>query len=735
MIPVTPYERLVAYDTETHMFSAAEPVPPLVCLTVSDGEDYGIYGGLDSSKCEGLEVFVYDVKNPNTTIVGLNGYFDWLVLCKEYERLGMGTASELELLIYRKMVAGGVRELSIIAKLNAIKHNWLDFDPVLQTPAKFSLAAIALRYLGHELKGKDEEDAWRKRYKELDGVGLDLWPDEAVQYAVMDAKVTWAAYNKIARVYGHSPDELMQTVKGWAMYKSGVWGGMTDSDNIDKLENSLRPRVEETKKLLTFGGVVNEASPLWDDEKGKLAVAGGAYKKKDIVIRVPEIEAHIGQVAQANGIALRMTPTGKISKAKNGPLADVAKIDRVAWAYYTGAKSILLDLGFAEEPGFSKDMTYIKRQVEDWYTEAGMEVPLTKKGATKTDRETLVVTDVLELNMLAGIGSANTILNTFIPAFRWGTQYPVHPHWNPLVATGRVSVSKPNLNNVPKFGGVRECFVARPGYVLVSSDYVQAELCSLSQICIDLFEFSKMGEAILAGKDLHMDFAAQLMHISYEEAELLKAAGDKEFKRRRDLAKVANFGFPGGQGVDSFQRFARKAGITLTKDEVRSLKDAWFVAYPEIRLYFSWINNQIERAGGEKFNYLQFRSGRIRGGVGYCDGCNTGFQGLTADGAGNAYCKIDRACYYEPNSPLYGSRVFAFIYDEFILEVPEAGASAAAFELSRLMIEGMQEFTPDIPAHSDPEMMIHWSKGSKAVTNSGGLLIPWDLGEGENEDE
>ena len=68
------------------------------------------------------------------------------------------------------------------------------------------------------------------------------------------------------------------------------------------------------------------------------------------------------------------------------------------------------------------------------------------------------------------------------------------------VASQRTSCAKPNLQQLPKSGGVRECFVARPGALLCSVDYNQLELCTLAQVCLEAFGpgSSKMADAILA---------------------------------------------------------------------------------------------------------------------------------------------------------------------------------------------------------------------------------------------
>ena len=81
--------------------------------------------------------------------------------------------------------------------------------------------------------------------------------------------------------------------------------------------------------------------------------------------------------------------------------------------------------------------------------------------------------------------------------------------------------------------------------------------------------------------------------------------------------------------------------------------------------------------------------------------------------------------YCNPKSPLYGSRIVAFIYDEILMECPEEKAHEAAMELTRLMLQGMQIFLPDIPSKVEVEMMRRWIKAAKAVYVNN-RLVPFD---------
>lgn len=736
VLPSIPkYKHLVGFDTETHLISAANPIPPMVCITFAyNHKEYDLFGGTVEGKVEGIKHFSNLVDDPGTCLVGLNVYFDLqVVVSAARELIGEDYAISLHHSIYEKMERGLIRELSIIAKGVAIRNNWMHFDPTSGGRPKFSLAAITQRVLGVTMTGKNGDDVWRMRYHELDGVNTQLWPSEASEYAIMDSVYTQAAYERMAYQYGHQPDEIFQTLKGFALSRASVWGMLTEESKIDELEAKLRPRVEATKAILLNGGELNPGDDLWDeswDDVAPVAITSGIYKTNKAAINRDLIFGYAEGLIDKRQLMWMRTASGKLSFAKNA-IPELARKDPVIAAFVNKDYPALIRMGLAKLGKLSRNTKLIKNLTLAWYESEnltlGVDWERTAGGGIKTDRETLLFTDNRSLHLLASIGASETILNTFIPAFRRGTEYPVHPFWNALVTSGRVSVSHPNLNNVPRQGGVRECFRARPGYVLCSSDYQQAELGSLAQLCLDKFGFSRMAEAIIEGKDLHLVVAAQIMKIDYSEVVSRYASNDKEAANARQLAKVANFGFPGGQGIKSFQKFAKKAGVKLSYAEVEELKAIWLATYPEVSLYFKWVNNQL--AGRDHFDYIQHRTNRVRGGVGYCDGCNTGFQGLTADGAGNAMILINYECYYDESSPLYGSRICAFIYDEFLVEIPEGNTQEAVKRLEELMVIGMQQLTPDVPARTDPALMYNWSKSAKAVYDESGNMIAWNGGQ------
>ena len=102
-------------------------------------------------------------------------------------------------------------------------------------------------------------------------------------------------------------------------------------------------------------------------------------------------------------------------------------------------------------------------------------------------------------------------------------------------------------------------------------------------------------------------------------------------------------------------------------------------------------------------------------------------QGLGSEATKTALLTVSEECYGDRESPLFGSRPILFIHDEIIRETPEEAGPAAAGRLEKLMIEGQEIWTPDIPAAATASLMRRWSKaGGDPVFDASGTLIPWE---------
>ncbi len=372
----------------------------------------------------------------------------------------------------------------------------------------------------------------------------------------------------------------------------------------------------------------------------------------------------------------------------------------------------------------TKNMKAICARVEDAYKALDLPVPKTETDRVSTAKKTLVESGDGQLKALAELGAVAKLLNTFVPILESGTKVPINPRYNVLVETGRTSCQAPNCQNLPRKSGVRECFVPRAGWVFADADYDTLELRCLSQACLDLLGKSEMAEALRRDEDLHLSLGAQMLDIDYAEAKRRSDLGDEEIADRRQLAKIANFGLPGGLSPPTFVDYATQFGQVVTLEMAQAIKETWLKRWPEMVDYFNMV--QLLTETGEPV--IQPRSGRMRGGASYCAIANGFFQSMAADGAKNALWNVAKACYVEESSPLFGCRPVAFIHDEIIMEVPEHAfgrerTAAAANELARIMRESMIKFVPDIPIKCGPVLIRRWLKGAKAVKLDG-VLVP-----------
>jgi DNA polymerase-1 len=352
---------------------------------------------------------------------------------------------------------------------------------------------------------------------------------------------------------------------------------------------------------------------------------------------------------------------------------------------------------------------------------------LTDKGGIKLDEEACAASGDLVLKDYAALSSLKAVKSKDIPALLQGNVLPIHSNFESFVATGRTSSSKPNIQNIRRLPGIRECFVPREGKVFLDADYDGLELRTLAQVCIKLLGQSKLAEVLNSGSDPHLQVAKELLGISYAEAEVRYAQGDDVVDNARQLGKISNFGLPGGLGVKTFIHFAAKSGIKLTEMEAKKLKMQWMRAYPEMELYFGLINRFCSEDAENNRAFIQHVfSNRIRGDVPYTVACNSNFQGLGGDATKAAGFLIAEACYLDRNSPLYGCRIVNYIHDQFILESDEEQAHEAALELGKLMEDGARPFLPDVPPKvSKPVVARFWSKKAKQVWVDG-RLVPWD---------
>ena len=187
----------------------------------------------------------------------------------------------------------------------------------------------------------------------------------------------------------------------------------------------------------------------------------------------------------------------------------------------------------------------------------GPRYPRTPTGRPSISRDTLENSGNPLLEGFAALGKNLKLLHAFVPVLERGAEAAVQPRYNILVASGRTSCRKPNLQQLPRKGPVRECFVPRPGFLFCSVDYGGVELCTRAQVELDWFGHSALADALNAGEDPHWSLAAQILGLGYEAAKL-----DPRGPAVRQMVKGVNYGVPGMMG-------AAKLVLTARKEDVR----------------------------------------------------------------------------------------------------------------------------------------------------------------------
>lgn len=482
---------------------------------------------------------------------------------------------------------------------------------------------------------------------------------------------------------------------------------------------------------LRFGELMTKPIPTWPEEARNYATADAATTLRVFLAQggdtVSPDEVH--QMRAAWSLHLAACWGIRTDRARVEALKVGLELE-----YEAKARSLIpfgiFKVQGKKNPKVSKDTSVIKARVEAAYAIQGLAAPRTPPterapaGNIQYSEEVLIDSKDEALVPLAELGKTAKLLESFIPVLESGTEWPIQPRWNCLVDTGRTSCGDPNLQQLPRKGGVRECFVPRPGHLFLGADYDTAELRSLAQVLCDWFGQNSMADALIADRDLHVELACSLEGWDYAEAMERLKAEDPVVKERRQFAKIANFGFPGGLGAETFVAYAKNRGVHLTEAQAWETRNAYFERWPEMKRYFARIQDLTSDMGP---GYItQHKSGRIRGRVNFTSAANSFFQGLTADGAKEALWQLTWKCHVEEKSALYGSHIVAFVHDEFLLEVPEENASAAGDALCRVMNAAMAKWIPSIPIKSSPYLTRAWNKDAKTVRDAQGQLIVWE---------
>ncbi|MBR5345974.1 MAG: DNA polymerase I [Clostridia bacterium] len=250
----------------------------------------------------------------------------------------------------------------------------------------------------------------------------------------------------------------------------------------------------------------------------------------------------------------------------------------------------------------------------------------------------------------------------------------IHSSFNQTAtATGRISSSEPNLQNIPvrttEGREIREAFLPRPGWILVDADYSQIELRLMAHFSGD----TAMVEAFTEGQDIHARTASEIFDVPLDEVT----------PTLRSQAKAVNFGLI--YGISAFG-LARNTGVT--RQEAQDFITRYFAKYPGVRRFMDesvalgekrgWAETLMHRR--RELPELKSKQAAIRE-FGKRAAMNTPVQGTAADIIKAAMVRVDEHLRAENMQ----SRLILQVHDELILECPPEEADKAAALLRECM--------------------------------------------------
>ena len=333
-----------------------------------------------------------------------------------------------------------------------------------------------------------------------------------------------------------------------------------------------------------------------------------------------------------------------------------------------------------------------------------LELPIIKKtpkGQPSTAEEVLVELSrdydlpkvILEHRGLAKLKNTYT---DKLPLMIQSSTGRVHTSYHQAVtATGRLSSTDPNLQNIPvrneEGRKIRQAFEAPEGFVMVAADYSQIELRIMAHLSGD----KGLVDAFTHGKDIHKATAAEIMDV--DEADVTT-----EMRRH---AKAVNFGLIYGMSA-----FGLARQIDTGRKEAQAYIDIYFARYPGVKEYMDRTRELAAKQGyvetlyGRRLHLPEINSKNgMRRAAAERTAINAPMQGTAADIIKKAMINMQQ--WLETDGT--DVRMIMQVHDELIFEVPEAKLEAVSTKIKEIM-EGAVEL--DVPLQVDVGSGANWDE-------------------------
>jgi hypothetical protein len=635
-------------------------------------------------------------------------------------------------------------------------------------------------------------------------------------------------------------DEIRKLSKRFSLHLMSNWGCRTDPERVDTITRAVADGMKKLEDLLLTEGLAR-----LETKKGVVSVATIRRAVQDRVSlayacevlkldpeHVRRVHAQDDTQASIDLIADGRLPESFRERLDSPTTKAISYLVREHGAQLVGCpavypKNTRVDGGgvvILINGGPTTPTTYDPKEGSDRF-------PM---GQVPWSRLTLLGCGDNALVMLGQQGELQKLQSTYVPILQHGLVHPINPRYDEMKASGRSSCKNPNMQNMPTFGlyfivgpdgmlspnesgwvkektsagswtgrrsvaiqksldpegsklklapvgGLREAFVARPGYALLDADIDYAECVAWAQWCIDMpsIGISDMGEVINRGEDPHIHLALEFPQLAGWTYATANAAKKKDLliKKMRQYAKSpGNFGCMGGMVAETLKEAALGYETFLELEEAEMIVNAFKRRWREANLSDQWVRKQLRASGGGTFTFVQPRSLRRRGGCTYTKGRNQAFQGGTADMADDVLVQLAMECYLgrlrgtseavwravvsDINaarakgtlayldccwrlieagvlSPLRDARPWAFAHDEFILEAPIERWGRHRFHLAgarleQVIIERGKYWFPDMVTRTESASALRWRKDRrtgdefKRVLDKDGYLIPME---------
>lgn len=265
----------------------------------------------------------------------------------------------------------------------------------------------------------------------------------------------------------------------------------------------------------------------------------------------------------------------------------------------------------------------------------------------------------------------------------------IHSSYRQIGAgSGRFSCSAPNIQQIPRGKEFRECFVPEEGNKFIIADYSQIELRVAAEIAQD----KTMIEAYRNGQDLHALTAALVANKDIKEVT----------KAERQSAKAINFGLIYAMGAKGLQGYAKTVyGVNMSLEEAETFRDRFFKAYKGIA---SWHARMKKAVDVTETRTLSGRRCLFKTEAGITALLNTPVQGTAADIAKKALAML------VPVAKKLNGHIIATVHDEILLEVPEAFAEEAAYELKHTMEKAGAYYLKQVPVVAETTIADSWAE-------------------------